>query len=309
MELFGLEYVITSHQRIYLPYLATAFLIAYVYVTFYPQHRSKLFSKAIWWSNSAKMDYQYFFIVSLLKSLIILPLILSSKEVGLWVVLHLQEGFGYMQALQTPKSSVIVLYTLALFLVGDFSRYWLHRLLHLVPSLWEFHKVHHSAETLNPLTFYRVHPVENILFGLRYGVSVGVVTGLFIYLFGAKIGLIQVVGANLFVFAFGIIGANLRHSHVPLRYGSFLEKIFISPYQHQIHHSVELSHKNFGGVLALWDTLFQTLHIEAVRELEFGLKNSEKQNSLVAMLFDPFSKIAKRWKQTWLPVTPIIHHS
>lgn len=309
MELFGLEYIITSHQRIYLPYLATAFMIAYVYVTLYPQYRTKLFSKDIWWSNSAQLDYKYFLVVSLLKSLLILPLILSSKAVSLWVVLHLQDGFGYMEALQTSKSSVVVLYTLALFVVGDFSRYWLHRLLHLVPSLWEIHKVHHSAKTLNPLTFYRVHPVENILFGLRYALSVGVVTGLFIYLFGAKIGLVQIAGANLFVFIFGVIGANLRHSHVPLRYGAFLERFFISPYQHQIHHSVELSHKNFGGVLAIWDGLFHTLHIETVRDLEFGLKNSEQHTSLVAMFFTAFFKIAKRWKQIWLPTTNIIHHS
>ena len=295
MEYFGLDYFVTSHQRIYLPYLVSAFLIAYIYVRLYPRQRRKLFSKQVWWHDSARLDYQYFVLVSLIKAFVIMPLILSSKEVSLWLTLGLQSSLGYMEAVTWSKSSVVLFYTIALFVAGDLTRYWLHRLLHTVPVLWEIHKVHHSAEALNPLTFYRVHPLENILFGLRFALSAGIVTGLFIYLFGAQIGLVQIMGANLFVFLFGMAGANLRHSHIPLRYGNLLEHLFISPYQHQIHHSVELSHKNFGGVLALWDWMFNTLHIEKVRELEFGLKNRAGHHTLGSMLLSPFVQIAKQW--------------
>ena len=34
------------------------------------------------------------------------------------------------------------------FLVRDFVQWWVHRLLHRVPRLWEFHKVHHSVEQM-----------------------------------------------------------------------------------------------------------------------------------------------------------------
>ena len=56
-------------------------------------------------------------------------------------------------------------------------------------------------------------------------------------------------------------GANLRHSHVKLKYPSFLEYIFISPHQHQIHHSDNPIHfnKNMGSKLAIWDWLLGTL--------------------------------------------------
>src|ERR1039458_8498353 len=37
-------------------------------------------------------------------------------------------------------------------------------LFHAIPALWEFHKVHHSAEVLTPLTEMRTHPVEIIAF-------------------------------------------------------------------------------------------------------------------------------------------------
>jgi len=33
-----------------------------------------------------------------------------------------------------------------------------------VPFLWEFHKVHHSANVLTPITAFRVHPVDTWLF-------------------------------------------------------------------------------------------------------------------------------------------------
>lgn len=36
---------------------------------------------------------------------------------------------------------------LAMFVLRDFIHYWIHRLLHRVPRLWEFHKVHHQSDT------------------------------------------------------------------------------------------------------------------------------------------------------------------
>ncbi len=291
MELFGIDYIFTSHQRIFWLYIMSAVLIASVYIYFFPLTRKEYRNRVIWWHKSAQMDYKYFFVASIIKVLFILPLILSSKDVALWITLYLQETLGYISPLSFSKESVVFLYTLSIFIVGDFTRYWLHRLLHTVPFLWRVHRVHHSAEVLNPLTFYRVHPIENILFGIRYALSVGLITGLFLYLFGAKIGLIQIIGANLFVFLFGILGSNLRHSHIPLRYGDFLEKIFIAPYQHQLHHSVAFTHKNFGGALALWDWLFNTLHIEKTNvNIVYGIKEGNSHNTVLAMLLEPFKK-------------------
>ena len=295
MEYLGLDYITTSHQRIFWLYVLSSALIAMVYVYFYPKSAQEYKSREIWFHKSALMDYKYFVVVALIKTLFILPLILSSKDVSLWMTLLLQEQFGYISAIKMSKELLVIFYTLSIFIVGDFTRYWLHRLLHTVPFLWRIHEVHHSAEVLNPLTFYRVHPVENILFGIRYAVSVGVVTGVFIYFFGAGIGLVQIVGANIFVFVFGLLGANLRHSHIPLRYGDFFEKVFISPYQHQLHHSIECMSKNFGGSLAIWDWMFHTLHIEKTRtNIVYGIKNKKKYNTILEMLYRPLIKGNKR---------------
>ncbi|MBN2815186.1 MAG: sterol desaturase family protein [Campylobacterales bacterium] len=291
MEYFGLDYLASSHQRVFWLYIVSALALASLFLIFAPKTREEYKKRKIWSHTSALMDYKYFVVVAFIKVVFILPLILSSKDVALYVTLFMQDHIGFVAPLSLSKEKVVILYTLSLFVVGDFTRYWLHRAMHSVPLLWRFHKVHHSAEVLNPLTFYRVHPVENVLFGLRYALSVGFVTGVFLYYFGAKIGVIQIVGANLFVFIFGILGANLRHSHIPLRYGDVLEKIFISPYQHQLHHTKELSTKNFGGALALWDWLFETLHIEKTRtHLEYGLAQERVYKSVLEMLYRPFCK-------------------
>ena len=80
------------------------------------------------------------------------------------------------------RPAVTASYTVSVFVVGDFSRYFLHRLMHRIPSLWVFHQIHHSATTMNPFTVYRVHPVESFLYGLRRTLSTGLVTGVFIWL-------------------------------------------------------------------------------------------------------------------------------
>ena len=65
----------------------------------------------------------------------------------------------------------------------------------------------------------------------------------------------------ILTFIFFATGANLRHSHIPLGYPPALEKIFISPYQHQMHHFYTFQKEgvNFGSKLSIWDGLFNTL--------------------------------------------------
>ncbi|HEV7384017.1 MAG TPA: sterol desaturase family protein, partial [Phenylobacterium sp.] len=85
--------------------------------------------------------------------------------------------------------------TLVLFLAYEFA-YWVdHVLSHRVPALWEFHKVHHTAETLSPLTNFRVHPVDTLVFANICGVMVGGATGALQYAFG-QVSPLSLSGAN-----------------------------------------------------------------------------------------------------------------
>ncbi|MGB6329228.1 MAG: sterol desaturase family protein [Halarcobacter sp.] len=289
-----LEYLINPDKRTYWVYILSSFAIAIIFLYFNKKQKRVIFSSKLWLHPSAKLDYYYFILSYFIKVLMIVPIVISAKSIAFFINKNLYYEFGFNQIQTLSYESTIVLYTVILFIVSDFTRYFLHRLLHTIPFLWEFHKVHHSAKVLNPLTFYRVHPIENILFGFRYSLSIGLVTGIFIYFFGSKIGLYEVLGANVFIFVFSLFGSNLRHSHIPLSYFKSLEKWLISPKQHQIHHSKKHFDKNFGGYLAIWDRVFGTLKLShEVKVLKFGLKNEQmiNYNSLTKILIYPFINI------------------
>ena len=53
---------------------------------------------------------------------------------------------------------------LILFFVRDFIQYFIHRLLHRVPFLWNFHKVHHSVKEMGFAAHLRYHWMETIVY-------------------------------------------------------------------------------------------------------------------------------------------------
>lgn len=289
IETLPWDYLNDPSKRIYWLYLATSALIAVLYLAVNLKKLSHVFSAKIWWHPSARLDYAYFLLSFMIKTLVIVPLMIGAGEVTRWIYTFLATHFEYVE-IEMSYEMVMLWYTLCLFVVSDFTRYWLHRLLHTIPLLWRFHKVHHSARVLNPLTFYRVHPVENILFGLRYALSAGVVSGVFIFLFGS-IEMIDLLGVNGLVVVFMALGSNLRHSHVAVSFPIWMERIISSPAQHQLHHAHKSMNKNYGGALSLWDSLFGTIALSSCTKMSrFGLRSEQMGDykTIWALLITPF---------------------
>lgn len=164
--------------------------------------------------------------------------------------------------------------TLIITLVTDFFVYWVHRLHHERMVLWPFHAVHHSAEVMTPVTSYRKHPVYDFISGVVAAVPAGFAQGVLLGLLVGGREVLLIGGVNAAYFTFNLLIANFRHSHIWISYGRALEHIFISPAQHQIHHSLRPEHhnKNFGEIFAIWDWMFGTLFIPEREEvLEFGI--------------------------------------
>ena len=293
-DFFALEYFINPNKRVFWGYILSSILIACIYFYFNKKQLRVSLSSKLWLHPSAKLDYYYFFIGYFIKVFMLFPIVISAKTIALFINKQLYLTFDFYENSFFSYEAVLIMYTICLFVVSDFTRYWTHRFLHTIPFLWEFHKVHHSAKVLTPITFYRVHPVENLLFGLRYSLSIGLVTGVFIYFFGAMIDIYAILGVNVLVFAFSLVGSNLRHSHVAFSYPKFLERFFISPKQHQVHHSKKFFNKNYGGYLAIWDWIFGTLKFSKdVKVLKFGLRSEQmnEYNSIVNLIIAPFKNL------------------
>ncbi len=296
-----LGYFVDSSKRVYWLYLLTSLLLAY-YV-FYKSRKqgsflSYIFNKRVWLSQSARVDYLLFLFNGFVKLFLILPYIYLGFELTFFFNERLIEHFGYMEQGLSVELG-IMLYTIVLTLVTDFAVYLTHLAMHRVPCLWEFHKIHHSARSMNPLTQYRLHPVELLLNNFVAMLVFGLVTGVFNYWLMGQVNKWLFLGVNVFSLLFFMFGANLRHSHVALRYFNGLEHIFISPRQHQIHHSQAREHwnKNMGSRLALWDWLFGTLYLSKdCKRLSFGLGEGQdaEYQSFRDNLLKPFTKSIQR---------------
>jgi len=261
--IYSLLFFIDKERRTYWLYLFSGFAIGLIF-TWKKEKQLKLlikstFSQRYWLNRSCYTDYQWIFINQVIKVLLIVPLLASSLTVALYVNRISMGFFGSGNFIQWPYQYVVITFSLVLFIFEDFSRFFVHWLYHRIPFLWKYHSVHHSATVLTPLTLYRVHSIEYLLNNCRGVFVVGIVSGIFMYCFDGAIGFTEVLGVNLFNFLFNLAAANLRHSHVWISFG-YLEHLFISPAQHQIHHSREKIHfdKNFGSCLAIWDKAFRS---------------------------------------------------
>ena len=288
-------------KRIFWGYLLSSLLIALFWLRLVQKINLRssaiqIFDRHVWISQSALADYKVMLINSMLMFLLS-PRLLAKATVAYLVfdAMHtLFDGRPYLST-DLPQWTIALSFTLFLFVLDDFARYWLHRWLHKIPILWSFHKVHHSATRLNPFTVFRTHPVEAALFSIRSALVQGIASAIFFFFFGNKVTLMMVLGASIFTFMFNLLGANLRHSPVSIHYWKLLECIIMSPAQHHIHHSNAKEHidKNFGVALSFWDWMFGSLCLSRAGEkLKFGFsgKQSSVHHSLKGLYFEPIQE-------------------
>ncbi|MEM6384776.1 MAG: sterol desaturase family protein [Pseudomonadota bacterium] len=253
-------------------------------------------------------------------------------DIKLFLAYRVLSGFGVFSAvIFTPLVTIVVLtwldsfaeaapqhpvtfwrsalVTLLVVMAADFWKYWAHRIHHEYEPLWSFHAVHHSADVLTPLTVARAHPVETIIRNIGISLLVGATQAIAIFTFVGNIDIVTIAGANVLYFAFNAAGSNLRHSHVWLSYGPVLEHIFISPAQHQVHHSMDLKHhnKNYGSIFATWDWMFGTLYVprNGQEDLKFGVADEngvplpQQYPTLRDALINPFAESAAAFRARW----------
>ena len=137
------------------------------------------------------------------------------------------------------------------FVVRDFVQWWIHRLLHKVPWLWEFHKVHHSVEEMGFAAHLRYHWMENVVYRSIEYIPLALI----------GIGLRDFFIIHIFTLALG----HFNHSNIHIRLGLF-KYFFNNPQMHIWHHAYELPADkqegvNFGLSLSVWDYLFGTSYV------------------------------------------------
>lgn len=307
-----LLYPLTPGQRIFGLYLISALLFAFL--VYYRRglaagedlsvrgFRRFLLPRSVWSHPSAWLDVRYFFFHQLFL-----------VSVG-GIILGSFTGFAYdlLGEVNRREASVGfswlgVVYMFFLVALVDFAAFLVHMMQHRIPLLWEFHKVHHSAEVMHPLTNYREHPVDNIVYLSVVGFSYGAGAVVFSRVLGYVPSMPLVLGLPALMFAFNFLGYNLRHSHIWLRWPDPLCKVFGCPAHHHIHHSYHPDHidKNFAFLFPFWDLLFGTYHLPKSNEhVRFGISSTYQTefHSCLQLYWVPFRNawrlLSERRKET-----------
>jgi len=115
------------------------------------------------------------------------------------------------------------------------------------------------------------------------------------------------VGMNAVILPYFLIGS-LTHSHVWISFGPALEHVFISPAQHQIHHSRAPRHldRNLAQYFSLLDWIGGTLYIPREEEtLDFGLSEGvdSELKTVWGLYWTPFKRAVGLLLGSYTPLT------
>ena len=214
---------------------------------------------------------------------LVLAMVTGKLVLLLNVFLH-QQGLPVPENLALLAAAPLWAQFIVFFVLKDFIEWNIHRLLHNVPWLWEFHKLHHSIEELDWIGNFRFHWGEVIVYKtLSY---------LPLVILGVNDTVVLVIAV------IGTLIQDLNHANLPFSYGP-LRYVLNSPKMHVWHHDIELHGRggqNFGIVLSVWDWLFGTVYWPAdqAEPERLGFHGMERYpRSLLGRVFYPFWKSAK----------------
>jgi sterol desaturase/sphingolipid hydroxylase (fatty acid hydroxylase superfamily) len=176
----------------------------------------------------------------------------------------------------------IVLRTIVGFLLLDYGNYLWHILNHRIPLLWRFHLVHHTDRDLDVTTAIRFHAGEMMSSVFARGLTV-LVTGV-----SPRLVLVYEIffeAATLF-----------HHSNwrLPLQLEKNLNKVFVTPRMHGIHHSEIPSEtgSNYSVIFSIWDQIHRTVNLNKPQQsINIGVASYAQQLTVPELLKLPFTKM------------------
>jgi sterol desaturase/sphingolipid hydroxylase (fatty acid hydroxylase superfamily) len=178
----------------------------------------------------------------------------------------------------------------------DWMAYYLHRIYHAVPFLWNIHRVHHTDTEVESTTGLRFHPLEQVATTLW--------KGFFIVLLGAPF-------SGVFIYEVLLL-ASILFNHTNARLPKWMEPLvrllFVTPDMHRVHHSSEPkeTNSNFGFIFSFWDRALMTYQSDSRKGQEgivLGLEvyREAGDQGLTNLLKQPFlgTEGKFKWSNLW----------
>ena len=166
----------------------------------------------------------------------------------------------------------------AIMLAADFFQYWGHRAFHRIPWLWNFHAVHHSAQSMDWMSGARMHFIEILL--MRS------ITAIPVFALGFTPLAIEVYVLLAYVYT------TLIHSNLGWRL-PLIDQLLVSPQFHHWHQGAdkEAIDVNFAIHFPICDRLFGTYHLPKDQwPSSYGIEGHPVPKGYWAQLLYPFRR-------------------
>ena len=233
-------------------------LVVYVLELLFPWRKNQPRIRKDFWLDGFYMFFNFF-----LFSLIGYN---SLSNVAVEALSDLRRALGIESLVVLDVAALPVAAQLGImFVARDFIEYWVHRLLHRVPRLWSFHKVHHSVQQMGFAAHLRYHWMETIVYRAIEYIPLAMI----------GFGLQEFFVVHMIALTIGHFNhANLRVPLGPLRY------VLNSSQMHIWHHAKKLPTRygaNYGLSLSIWDWLFGTVYWpHSGRDIPLGFRHVEE---------------------------------
>ncbi|MEX0967057.1 MAG: sterol desaturase family protein [Bacteroidia bacterium] len=235
-------------------------LIAWLLEIIIPWRKKQGIFRRDFWLDGFYMFFNFF-----LFSLIIYNGI-SNVVVEFFNDLLAQIGITNIVAIEVMEWPVW-LQLITMFVLADFIHWNVHRWLHRVPWLWQFHKLHHSVKEMGFAAHLRFHWMETVIYKSVQYIPLAMI----------GFGLDDFFIVHIIAMSIGHLNhANLGWNYGPLKY------VFNNPQMHIWHHSRKIpeGHRygvNYGISLSIWDYIFRTAAIpHDGRDIQLGFDGDEE---------------------------------
>jgi sterol desaturase/sphingolipid hydroxylase (fatty acid hydroxylase superfamily) len=183
-----------------------------------------------------------------------------------WTAEH---GVGVLNWRGAPP---LLRWILVLVLMDLWTYAW-HRLSHIVPWIWRFHRLHHSDRQMDVTTANRFHLGEITLSSLF------------------RVPVLALIGCRLEELALYelLLFAVVQFHHANIGLAPWLDRalrvVIVTPHLHKVHHSVVIAEQNanFSSLFSWWDRVARTFRLAPdLSRIVFGVDGESAAGSAPA---------------------------
>ena len=238
---FFVNEILTPSWHNYFYWLVGASLLIWIAEILFPWRKNQPLIREHFWLDAFYLFWNYFLFA-----------LIAYNALSMVAVNAFGDFLGFFGITNTVALNVVTWpkwsQLLFIFIFRDFMQWAIHRLLHNVKWMWEFHKVHHSTKEMGFGALMRYHWMENIIYRSLEYIPLAMIG------FG--------ISDFFIVHIFTLVTGQLGHANLKINLGPF-KYVFNGPQMHLLHHAKHMPENhlngfNYGITLSVWDYIFRT---------------------------------------------------